>query len=676
MSVVQQPAIQPFGSPVAVAVQVKDQYGALLQNAFVKLFLGTNPNPGVAVLSGATATSNADGLATFPSLTVSAAGEGYTIVATSGQALPAVSSAFNVGKRAASVFLSGLAHTYDGLPKSATVTTVPSGLATAVTYNGNTALPTAAGSYAVVATVTDPNYSGSATGTLTINKASATVAVSSPTYTYDGTAKSAPVTTNPGGLVTAVMYNGNIALPIAVGSYAVVATIIDPNYAGGAIGTLTITNAVDIAMPSQAARTAQSGVQYALPLTASGGTSPYSWSLVSGGGLPAGLSLNVATGVISGTATTTGAFTFTVRAQDAVGASNTLTLCITVVSPPATNLAATAVGQGGVTMTSLVTSLLGQGVLVSNVVLTGANAGAGVFEGGASILGFATGIVLSSGNVNDAKGPNNSDSTTTSRGEPGDPDLTTLAGQATNDATVIEFDFVPTGNQVSFRYVFGSEEYNEFVASQYNDVFGFFITGPDGIKRNWALVPGTNQPVTINSINGGNAISGAIASNPTLYRNNDLSDVTPTINIQADGLTVVLTLTATVTPGASHHMKLAIADAGDSSYDSWVFIEGSSFHAVENCTNGIDDDGDGLVDGADPDCQACPVLPSVGGLDDATGADAGLASVDVVDFTVASTCQARLNAVPAIGGETTGLVVVRRNVEEGLAAGRWRPRNG
>ena len=212
-----------------------------------------------------------------------------------------------------------------------------------------------------------------------------------------------------------------------------------PNYAGGAIGTLTITNAVDIAMPSQAARTAQRGVQYALSLTASGGTPPYSWSLVSGSGaLPAGLSLNASTGVISGTATTTGAFTFTLRAQDASGASNTLTLCVTVVSPPATNLGATAVGQGGVTMTSLVTSLLGQGVLVSNVVLTGANAGAGVFEGGASTVGFATGIVLSSGNVNDAKGPNNSDSTTTSRGEPGDPDLRVLAGQEIGRASCRE----------------------------------------------------------------------------------------------------------------------------------------------------------------------------------------------------------------------------------------------
>ena len=182
---------------------------------------------------------------------------------------------------------------------------------------------------------------------------------------------------------------------------------------------------------------------------------------------------------------------------------------------------------------------------------------------------------------------------------------------------MLEFDFVPTSEQVSFRYVFGSDEYNEFVASQYNDAFGFFITDPAGVKRNWALVPGTSQAVSINTINAGNPSGSLVPSNPHLYRNNDLSDGGGAINIEADGLTVVLTLTADVTPNQTHRMKLAIADAGDTSYDSWVFIEGGSFAAVENCTNGIDDDGDGLADGSDPDCQVCPEIA------------AGLLSVDV-----------------------------------------------
>ena len=393
----------------------------------------------------------------------------------------------------------------------------------------------------------------------------------------------------------------------------------DPNPVNNAAtASTTVVPPVDIALPSAGERTAQATVPYALSLNASGGEPPYTWSLIDGE-LPEGFSLNPTTGVISGTTLTTGAFDITVRAQDAAGQFDTLALCITVLQPPLTQLTTTSMADpGGPTVIDLVETLLGQGVAISNVELKGVTTGAGVFAGAAGVLGFDSGIILSSGNVNSAmgsdEGSNGSDSTTTGGGAAGDADLTLASGQPTNDAAVIEFDFVPSGNQVSFRYVFASEEYNEFVATQFNDVFGFFITGPDNVKRNWAIVPGTtNLPVAINTINGGIPFGSDNASNPTLYRNNDLNDGGATIAIEADGLTVVLTLTATVVPGETHHMKLAIADAGDTQYDSWVFIEGGSFHAVENCGNGVDDDGDGLVDAEDPDCQVChdegPVLP-------------------------------------------------------------------
>jgi cysteine-rich repeat protein len=198
---------------------------------------------------------------------------------------------------------------------------------------------------------------------------------------------------------------------------------------------------------------------------------------------------------------------------------------------------------------------------------------------------------LSSGSVSDVAGPNNADNTTSSLGTGGDSDLTALISAPTNDAAVLSFNFVPSGPALTFRYVFGSEEYNEYVG-QFNDVFAFFINGV-----NYALLPDNSTIVSINNINNG--------ANPSFYVDNDCSDGPCPLDIEADGITVVLTLTAPVNPGVTNTIKIAIADAGDSSFDSWVMIEGGSFTLGEDCDNDVDDDGDTLVDNNDPDCQVC-----------------------------------------------------------------------
>ena len=141
-------------------------------------------------------------------------------------------------KGVAAVTLTGLSQTYDGTVKSVMVSTVPAGLAVTITYSGT---PVAAGSYAVVASVADPRYTGSFSGTLVIAPAAANVTLGATAAAYNGVAKSMTVTTVPAGLAVAVTYNGSATLPTAAGTYAVVATVTDPNYTGRASGTLTIT---------------------------------------------------------------------------------------------------------------------------------------------------------------------------------------------------------------------------------------------------------------------------------------------------------------------------------------------------------------------------------------------------------------------------------------------------
>jgi N-acetylneuraminic acid mutarotase len=145
-----------------------------------------------------------------------------------------------IGKAAATVYLGDLSQTYDGTPKSASMTTDPAGLTVDITYDGSATAPTAAGSYAVTGTVNEANWQGSATGTLVIAKAAAAVELGSLAQTYDGTPKAATATTDPAGLVVEFTYDGSATAPAAAGSYAVTGTVNEANWQGSATGTLTI----------------------------------------------------------------------------------------------------------------------------------------------------------------------------------------------------------------------------------------------------------------------------------------------------------------------------------------------------------------------------------------------------------------------------------------------------
>ncbi|MBL8000674.1 MAG: S8 family serine peptidase [Flavobacteriales bacterium] len=138
-----------------------------------------------------------------------------------------------------------LTQTYNGTPRVLGVTASPSSAPFTVTYNGNTSAPVNAGTYAVVVSVSDPNYIGSATATLVVQQAPAqvTIAPGSLTQVYDGSARAVTVTTNPSGVAFAVAYNGSATPPVNAGTYPVVVTVTDPNYTGSASGTLVVQKA-------------------------------------------------------------------------------------------------------------------------------------------------------------------------------------------------------------------------------------------------------------------------------------------------------------------------------------------------------------------------------------------------------------------------------------------------
>jgi len=236
------------------------------------------------------------------------------------------------------------------------------------------------------------------------------------------------------------------------------------------------------------------------------------------------------------------------------------------------------------TIPQLVTDVwLGSCVEAENITFSGAPAAFGSFTNG-NLIGFESGIILSTGNAADAPGPDNGIATT-SHNTPGDPDLTALSGVITNDAAIIEFDFISPNDFVSFEYVFASEEYDGFTCSGFVDSFGFFITGPGfAPNTNVALIPGTNTPVAINSVNQGfpSGLFGdegpCLDMDPnyadySIYFNNSLNGPEITYNGHTDVFTVGLELV----PCETYSIKIAIADGGDTSYDSAVFLKAGSF---------------------------------------------------------------------------------------------------
>ena len=227
-------------------------------------------------------------------------------------------------------------------------------------------------------------------------------------------------------------------------------------------------------------------------------------------------------------------------------------------------------------LTDLVNDFILNGVSVSNITFNGNDTvSLGTFtNGNTTNIGINNGILLSTGDVHDAVGPNNSSSISTSLGLPGDIDLDAIAGCTTNDAAILEFDLIPTGNMLEYNYVFASEEYPEFVTS-FNDVFAFFLTGPNPNggtynNQNIALIPGTTTPVSIYNINNGSTNTGPCV-NCGYYIANDGG-----LTIQYDGFTVLLQVSVYVQPNQTYHLKIAIGDAGDSSYDSGVFLQSPS----------------------------------------------------------------------------------------------------
>lgn len=262
--------------------------------------------------------------------------------------------------------------------------------------------------------------------------------------------------------------------------------------------------------------------------------------------------------------------------------------------------------------------LIGSGVISLNHNFIGDSSQIGYFTDLSGLIGMDSGFVLSTGRVDsigvvggdtlwwdyiwDSTFTVIIDSTpfvqnhflSSSLFSSGDPDLLTIANSvpalinqsftvsSTGDAVILEFDFIPSSDTASFNYVFASEEYLDFVNTSFNDVFAFLISGP-GISgpysapsgfpngaKNIAIIPNSNPllPVTVSTVND--------TINSQYYNHDTLGAVTA-----FNGFTDIFTAQVAVIPCETYHIKLALADGTDNSYDSGVFFEAGSFSSIE-----------------------------------------------------------------------------------------------
>ncbi|QIE60172.1 T9SS type B sorting domain-containing protein [Rasiella rasia] len=237
--------------------------------------------------------------------------------------------------------------------------------------------------------------------------------------------------------------------------------------------------------------------------------------------------------------------------------------------------------------------------------------GIGAFDRNGSVFPFDDGIILSSGFVANAPGPNATLHSDGSFGWPGDADLeANTSATNTNNASWIQFDFVPFIDQISFDFIMASEEYNENFECSFSDAFAFILTDQvTGFVQNLAVLPGTTTPIEVTNIRY-EVLGQCAAINEEYFGQYNFQPIAnvlaPSIPeadapIDFNGQTVSLTAMGNVVSGNPYTIKLVVADETDAAFDIAVFLEAGSFSL------GVDLGDDLTIAAGNAPCEGQPL---------------------------------------------------------------------
>ena len=244
----------------------------------------------------------------------------------------------------------------------------------------------------------------------------------------------------------------------------------------------------------------------------------------------------------------------------------------------------------------------------------GSTNGIGYFESNGSSWPFENGLIMTSGDIINAVGPESGVISDGDYNWPGDADLEAyipgLNAGDTNNASILEFNFVPVSNNISFDFIFAAEEYGTFQCT-FTDAFAFLLTDSSGNTTNLAIVPGTTDPISVLTVRDSQYNDACESVNEEwfadYYGPGGLPPLTSPTNFL--GHTEVMTAQSSVTPNELYTIKLVVADDGDTLYDSAVFIDGGSFDIGQ-----LDLGDDILVSSGNALCEGQEIVLDAGAL--------------------------------------------------------------
>ena len=288
---------------------------------------------------------------------------------------------------------------------------------------------------------------------------------------------------------------------------------------------------------------------------------------------------SVANGLTVGNTYTIRVYSYTANQLDYL----TFDICVFTVPPPITT------STTEYTVDELITEVLinSQCNQAFNVTYTtgttfGSTNGIGYFEANGSSWPFESGLIMTSGDVANAPGPEAGVISDGTYAWVGDGDLEAaipgLNAGDTNNASIIEFDFVPVTDHMSFDFIFAAEEYGTYQCT-FTDAFAFLLTDTAGVTTNLAIVPGTTDPISVLSVRDGQWNANCPSVNEEFFANYYGPGGLPALTSPTNfiGHTVAMTAEADVIPNELYHIKLIVADDGDTLFDSAVFIDAGSF---------------------------------------------------------------------------------------------------